>query len=107
MRAAVELALAPADAQLPAAELKNGLVLFVSKGCPSCNWLKWEWLPEFLAAHPGIRAYAADMDGEAGFKLLLRLEKTAGAPPEDGGLPAVWWRGRLHYGTAAIAQLKR
>ncbi|MFA5203886.1 MAG: hypothetical protein WC708_05710 [Lentisphaeria bacterium] len=106
-RTAVELALAPAGAELPDAELKNGLVLFVSKGCPSCNWLKWEWLPEFLAAHPGIRVYAADMDGEAGFKLLLRLEKAVGAPPEDGGLPAVWWRGRLHYGTAAIAQLKR
>ncbi len=86
------------------AELRRGLVLFHSPGCPECNWARQEWLPEFSAHLPGLPVHLVDVQKESGLKLLLALEHELGTT--KGDLPAVYHKGHLYYGMGEISGIE-
>ena len=96
--------LAPFDGSQSLGAMRQGMIVFASPDCPTCTWVKLEWLPGFLAASPGLRAYGVNVAETAGLALLTQLEKELHA---DGGeIPAVYLRGALYYGTARIGELQ-
>lgn len=92
------------DGTHPTSALIEEMIIFGNDSCDYCQWVKSEWLPKVHKTLPFVVVTWVDVTQIKGVELLVELEKKFNGDPTQN-IPAVFWKGRLTYGTSDIANL--